>query len=200
MFQKRVVIDCRGHILGRLASVVAKELLNGQHIICVRTEELLITGSFIRNRLKFARFLDKKKRTNPRLGPFHFRSPAKILWRTIRGMLPHKTPRGAHALGRLKVFEGIPPPYDKMKRVVIPAALRILKVKPNRKVTRLARLASEVGWKHAKAVETLEAKRKVRSAAYFARKLALQRIRKKALTAVKDKLTKHNQLLEQYGY
>ena len=27
------------------------------------------------------------RNTNPRQGPFHFRSPAKILWRTIRGMV-----------------------------------------------------------------------------------------------------------------
>jgi large subunit ribosomal protein L13Ae len=200
MFQKRVVIDCRGHILGRLASVVAKELLNGQHVVCVRAEELLITGSFARNRFKYARFLDKKKRTNPKKGPFHFRAPARILWRTIRGMVPHKTKRGTEALGRLKVFEGVPPPYDKIKRVVVPAALRVLRVKPFRKTTRLGRLSTEIGWRHAKTVETLEAKRKVRSNKYHTRKLALSAIKKKALTKVADRLKKHNQLLEQYGY
>lgn len=40
------------------------------------------------------------------------RAPSKILWRTVRGMLPHKLKRGAEALDRLKVFEGVPPPYD----------------------------------------------------------------------------------------
>lgn len=30
------------------------------------------------------------------------------------GMLPHKTKRGQAALERLKVFDGIPPPYDKV--------------------------------------------------------------------------------------
>lgn len=29
-------------------------------------------------------------------------------------MLPHKTKRGQAALERLKVFDGIPPPYDKV--------------------------------------------------------------------------------------
>ena len=29
MFEKQVVIDGKGHLLGRLASYVAKELLNG---------------------------------------------------------------------------------------------------------------------------------------------------------------------------
>ena len=39
-------------------------------------------------------------------------------------MIPHKTKRGAAALARLKVYEGVPPPYDKTKRVVVPDALK----------------------------------------------------------------------------
>ena len=31
------------------------------------------------------------------------RAPSRIFWRTVRGMLPHKTKRGAEALNRLKV-------------------------------------------------------------------------------------------------
>lgn len=85
-------------------------------------------------------------------------------------MLPHKTKRGQAALERLKVFDGIPPPYDKVmkdslfglefcllrdsygvtnicllpqadlsfllqrKRMVVPAALKIVRLKPSRKV------------------------------------------------------------------
>ena len=41
-------------------------------------------------------------------------APSRILWRTIRGMIPHKTQRGAAALDRLKAFEGVPHPYDKV--------------------------------------------------------------------------------------
>jgi len=39
-------------------------------------------------------------------------------------MIPHKTKRGEAALDRLKVYEGIPPPYDKIKRMVVPDALK----------------------------------------------------------------------------
>jgi large subunit ribosomal protein L13Ae len=48
-------------------------------------------------------------------------------------MVPHKTARGAAALERLKLFEGVPPPYDKKKRMVVPEALRVLRLKPGRK-------------------------------------------------------------------
>ena len=49
-------------------------------------------------------------------------------------MLPHKLHRGKEALERLKVFEGIPPPYDKQKRMVVPSALKVLRLKSRRKV------------------------------------------------------------------
>lgn len=40
-----IVIDGKGHLLGRLASVVAKQLLFGKKVVVVRTEALLISGS-----------------------------------------------------------------------------------------------------------------------------------------------------------
>ncbi len=45
-----VVVDGRGHLLGRMASVVAKELLSGQKVVIVRSEECNISGSFFRNK------------------------------------------------------------------------------------------------------------------------------------------------------
>lgn len=39
------VIDGKGHLLGRLASIVAKQLLLGRKIVVVRTEQILISGS-----------------------------------------------------------------------------------------------------------------------------------------------------------
>jgi large subunit ribosomal protein L13Ae len=79
--------------------------------------------------------LRKRCNVNPARGPFHFRAPSKIFWRTVRGMVPHKTERGKAALKRLQCFEGMPAPYDKKKRMVVPTALKILRLKPGRKVT-----------------------------------------------------------------
>jgi hypothetical protein len=59
-------------------------------------------------------------------------------------MVPRKTKRGEAALERLKVFEGIPPPYDKQKRMVVPQALRVLRLKPGRKYCTVGRISSEV--------------------------------------------------------
>ena len=103
MLSAPVIVDCRGHLLGRLASIVAKELLSGQYVILVRCEEINISGSFIRNKLLFMSYLRKKMNTNPSKGPYHFRSPARMVWRTIRAMMQHKIARCQAALERLKV-------------------------------------------------------------------------------------------------
>ncbi len=82
-----------------------------------------------RNKLKWADFLRKRTNTNPKRGPIHQRAPSRMLFRVIRGMIPHKTARGQAALARLRAFEGIPHPFDKVKRKVIPAALRVTRLK-----------------------------------------------------------------------
>jgi hypothetical protein len=49
----QIVIDGKGHLLGRLASTVAKQLLNGQKIVVVRCEALNISGEFFRAKRMF---------------------------------------------------------------------------------------------------------------------------------------------------
>jgi len=191
MFEKVVVVDCAGHLLGRVASTLAKELLSGQKVVCVRTEEINISGSLFRNKLIFSKFLQHRGSTKPARGPFHFRSPARILWRTIRGMVNHKKKRGQAALERLKVFEGVPHPYDRVKKVVIPNALRVLRLKPGRKFCRLGDLSSQVGWSHNDLVKRLEAKRKVKAYAWYQTKKQLTRLR---TTAAANILAKNGPL------
>ena len=56
-----IVIDGKGHLLGRLASIVAKQILNGQKIVVVRCEEINISGSFFRNKVLIRwTWLDRK--------------------------------------------------------------------------------------------------------------------------------------------
>merc|ERR1712072_1076838 len=128
-------------MMGRLASYVAKELLNGQRIVLVRTEAMNIGGSLFRNRVKFSEFLNKWMNHNPRRGFVHYRAPSRIFWRSLRGMVPHKTARGVAALGRFKAFEGVPAPYDTVKRVVVPDALKVIRLKNHRKFCKLGDLA-----------------------------------------------------------
>ncbi len=133
-------------------------------------------------------------------------------------MIPHKTARGAAAMERLKVFEGIPPPYDKKQRQVVPQALRVIRLKPGRKYCTVGRLGHEFGWKYQDVVARycyyrplspclprtylvfrLEERRKVKSAAYYERKKA---VRRTLATAKKDANVDENvkKELAKYGY
>jgi large subunit ribosomal protein L13Ae len=85
-------------------------------------------------------------------------------------MVPHKTKRGAAAFERFKAYEGIPPPYDKVKRAVVPEALKVLRLAAGHKYCVLADLAHQVGWKHKATVEALEAKRQASASEYWAKK------------------------------
>ena len=183
-------VDCKGHLLGRLSSVIAKELLNGQKVVCVRTEQINMSGPLYRNALKYADFKRKRLATNHSHGHTHFRSPSKILWRTIRGMVPHKTTRGALAMDRFKSFEGIPSPYDEKKRVVIPAALKCLRLKNHRKYASLGDLSKMYGWKSSDVVKTLEGTRKVKSEMFYKAKMAELKAKAKAAKAVEGDFTK----------
>ena len=98
-----------------------------------------------------------------------------MLYRVVRGMIPHKTKRGMQALERLKVFEGCPPPFDKKKKMVVPHALRVNRLKPGRKYCTIGRLAHENGWKYQDVVATLEEKRKSKGKEYHANKLVSHR-------------------------
>merc|ERR1719392_138984 len=155
MFEREIVIDARGHLVGRLASKVAKELLRGQRVVVVRCEQLVLSGSLFRNKLNFKEFLRKACNTNPRRQFKHFRSPSRMFWRSLRGMTPHKTARGAAALQRLKVFEGIPYPYDQKKRMVVPEALKVLRIKSFRNTCVIGDLCNQVGWRNKAIVEKL---------------------------------------------
>lgn len=190
-FQKVVVIDGKDHLLGRLASVVAKQLLSGQNIVVLRCEALNISGTFKRNKLKFHAYLRKRCVVNPKRGAFHFRSPSKIFYKAVRGMVPRKTVRGEQALGRLKVFEGVPRNFEKVKRMVVPCALRALRLRPGYKYTVVGKLASQVGWKYNQIVTELESQRKERSQKYFESKTKVEE------TKEQKELTKQ---IAQYGY
>ncbi|KMZ61376.1 60S ribosomal protein L13a-4 [Zostera marina] len=195
-----VVVDARNHMLGRLSSIVAKELLNGQKVVVLRAEEICLSGGLVRQKMKYLRFLRKRMNTKPSHGPIHFRAPAKILWRTIRGMIPHKTKRGALALGRLKAYEGIPPPYDKIKRVVIPDALKVLRLQPGHKYCRLGLLSKEVGWGHYDTIKELEEKRKARALVVYERRKQLAKLRAKAERTAEEKLGRQLDILSPIKY
>ena len=57
----------------------------------MRAEEITISGGLVRQKMKYERFLRKRMNSNPQKGPFHFRAPSRIFWRTLRGCVRVKS-------------------------------------------------------------------------------------------------------------
>ncbi|ESO87290.1 hypothetical protein LOTGIDRAFT_183721 [Lottia gigantea] len=198
--KKPILIDARGHLLGRLSATVAKTLLQGQRVTVVRCEGINISGKYHRQKNRYLSLIKKRCNVKPSRGPFHFRAPRKIFYRTVRGMIPHRTVRGKEAMARLSVFEGIPAPYDKKKRVVIPSALRVIRLNPQRKYCELNRISSEIGWKYSHVIETMEQRRKTRSSQYFSQKKNQAKLKAQARKNVAAKTAEFDKILAANGY
>lgn len=138
---RETTIDAKGLILGRMASTVAKRLLNGERINIVNAEEAVISGrrlSILRESKEFLQVGHYRK------GPFHPRRPDMIVKKVVRGMLPRKKPRGQEALKRLRVYIGLPRELrDKEKETIPDVDARNLRGP----YIRVSELARNIGWK-----------------------------------------------------
>ncbi|MFV9630738.1 MAG: 50S ribosomal protein L13 [Methanosarcinales archaeon] len=99
------IINADGLILGRLSSIVAKRLLNGEEILIVNAERAVISGSKVTTFYEYKQSID---RGATEFGPYFPKRPDQIVKRTIRGMLPYKKTRGRDAMSRLKTYIGVP--------------------------------------------------------------------------------------------
>jgi large subunit ribosomal protein L13Ae len=199
MNRKVIVVDAKGHLVGRLASYVAKQLESGQRVVIVRCEKTLISGIHFRNKLKYMDFLRKRTSTNPKKGPVHQKAPSRIVWRVIRGMLPHKTQKGAAALGRLKCFDGVPLSLNAKKKMVVPDALKSVRLRPRSKYCNIGDIAKECGWTKNDLIESLETKRVSKNREWHLRRVKTLKNRKNVLKTDKA-IASVNKELANYGY
>ena len=114
-----IIIDAKGLILGRMASNVAKRLLQGETIIILNAEKTAISGKKQQIVQEAKTFLEVG---HPRKGPLHPRRPDRIVSRTVRGMLPRRKPKGKEAYKRLRVYLGAPSEFkDKEIQTIVEA-------------------------------------------------------------------------------
>ena len=107
-FEEASVVSAENAIIGRLASIIAKRLLNGEKIIIVNADEGLISGNPRSTTLRYRQRRQITTKSNPLKGPFYPRKSDQILRRTVRGMLPFHKNKGKEAYTRLFVFKDIP--------------------------------------------------------------------------------------------
>jgi len=134
------LINADGLIVGRMASKVAKKLLNGEKVTIVNAEKAVISG---RKKNKVAEAKTFLEVGAPMRGPFHYRRPDRILRKTVRGMLPFKQPKGKSALKKLKIFINVPEELRDQKMVTFREA-QASKLKGP--YFTLGELAKEIGW------------------------------------------------------
>jgi large subunit ribosomal protein L13 len=134
------VVNGEGLILGRMCSKIAKRLLNGEQIIIVNAEKVIISGKRKSKVAEAHKFLEVGA---PDRGPFHSRRPDRIVRKTVRGMVPWAQPKGKLAYKRLKVYLGIPLELKDRPLETIDQANAAKLTGPH---FTLGELAVEIGW------------------------------------------------------
>ena len=114
-----IIVDGKDLIVGRVATFVAKQALNGETVKIVNCDHMYLSGDkeFLLNEVHRRRIQGTWSK-----GPFFFRRPDRFVRRTVRGMLPHKTPRGTVAYKRIICYVGYPEELKQHKAITIDAA------------------------------------------------------------------------------
>jgi large subunit ribosomal protein L13 len=94
--------------MGRVASQVAQRALDGERVAVINAERAVITG---RENDVISKF-QKRRDVGSDRGPAYPKRPDGIFKRAIRGMVPHKTPRGREAFENVRVYVGNPHDAD----------------------------------------------------------------------------------------
>jgi len=101
------IIDGTNAVLGRLGSVVAQRIMDGEEIVVINAEKIVVTGE---RDMVFADYKARVDRgdTTKRKGPFYPRRADLLFKRSVRGMIPWTSTSGREAYRRLHVFVGVP--------------------------------------------------------------------------------------------
>ena len=109
------IIDGRDAVLGRLASLIAKRIMEGEEIVVVNSESIIVTGE---KSAVFKDYYDRYIRgeCKKRKGPFYPRRADLLFKRSVRGMIPWYNTSGREAYRRLHVFVGTPQQFTESEK------------------------------------------------------------------------------------
>ncbi len=120
MSNKVLVIDAEGAVLGRLATIVAKSLLDGYKVYIVNAEKAVVSGNPQIVVESYKIWLEIKTLRNPyKWSPKRPRNPVAIVKKAVKGMLPKDSWRGVEAFKNLKVYIGFPEELKKYNVVKV---------------------------------------------------------------------------------
>ncbi|MBS3060305.1 MAG: 50S ribosomal protein L13 [DPANN group archaeon] len=132
-----MIYDGENAILGRLATRVAKQALNGEFVEIINAEKIVITGS---TKTTIAEYKERRGRRDiakPVKSPKTPRRPDIMVRRAIRGMLPWQSQRGKDAYKRIKVYMGN---FDSKE------GEKIAQARQGQKTTQVLEVCKSLGW------------------------------------------------------
>ena len=134
------IIDGRNAVLGRLGSVVAQRIMDGEEIVVINAESIVVMGE---RDMIFADYKARVDRgdTTKRKGPFYPRRADLLFKRSVRGMIPWTSTSGREAYRRLHVYVGTPKQFADAETVKIEDAMK----KINGKYTTLGAVSKFLG-------------------------------------------------------
>ncbi len=145
MTSETIVVDASNQIVGRMASKIAKLLLEGKKVIVVNAEKAVLSGDPHMVIDGYMRMFKVQTYRNPeRQGIRRERSPQRIVKSAVKGMLPYRKPRGREAYRRLKVYVGVPEEFKERELTRFPEADAS---KLNSKYILVGELAKLLGWR-----------------------------------------------------
>ncbi len=145
MKREVVVIDGTNQILGRMATRVAKMLLDGFEVHIINSEKVVLSGDPRMVVEGYRLLLNVKTHKNPyRHKIKRPRNPRNLVKDAIKGMLPTEKRRGREALSRLKVYIGRPKEFENVNPIRFPDAdaQRLTK-----KYVTVGEVVKRLGWK-----------------------------------------------------
>ncbi len=117
-----IVVDASGLVVGRMATFVAKQAIEGAEVHIINAEKAIIVGSS--RRAIQEHYLFKRQVGTSRKGPFFPREPHMLVKRTCRGMINYTSSSGRAAYKRIKAHLGVPKELASAKAVTVEAAKR----------------------------------------------------------------------------
>ena len=139
-----IVVDATNHIAGRLASNVAKLLMQGHRVSVVNCEKIMMSGARSNQIKEYREFLEINSIINYKHGPVHYRRPDTLMAKMIRQMLPFdRKPSGKAAHQRLRTYIGSPKEIKSLEKIQFEKAL-IKRAASN--YTTLAEICRVIGW------------------------------------------------------
>jgi len=127
---KKIIINGQGAVFGRLCSFTSKKALEGNEVVILNSEKVIMTGNQKDLVKKYGEL--RKKGGHSQKGPKYSKIPHMMLKKGIRGMLPDfRKGQGKLAFKRVKCYGGIPKEFEgeKMLKITAPKKLKFIELK-----------------------------------------------------------------------